>query len=267
LVLGTKHRRLNYNEYLQLDALLACQRPHSDEHDELLFVIIHQTTELWMKLCIHELRAVIQHVHDDDLPPAFKMLSRVGRVQSHLTEAWETLATMTPADYLRFRHTLGTASGLQSHQYRLIEFLLGAKDRAMLEMHRGEPAYAELAAAAAAPSLYDETLQLLARRGFDIPAAVTSRDWSLPYVANPAVEAAWLVIYHDVERYWDLYELAEKLVDLEYRFQKWRYAHLKTVERVIGFRRGTGGTAGAAYLATRLEKGFFPELFSLRTQM
>jgi len=258
---------VNYSEYLQLPELLACQRLRSDEHDELLFVIIHQTTELWMKLCIHELRAVVRHVHADDLSPAFKMLARIGRIQSHLTEAWETLATMTPADYLRFRHTLGSASGLQSQQYRLIEFLLGAKDPAMLEMHRGEPGYDELAAAAAAPSLYDETLQLLARRGFDIPPEVTARDWHQPYVSNAMVEAAWLVIYHETERYWDLYELAEKLVDVEYRFQKWRYAHLKTVERVIGFRRGTGGTAGAAYLATRLEKGFFPELFSLRTEM
>jgi tryptophan 2,3-dioxygenase len=258
---------MNYSEYLQLPELLACQQMRSGEHDELLFVIIHQTTELWMKLCIHELRAVITHVHADDLQPAFKMLARVGRIQSHLTEAWETLATMTPADYLKFRHTLGTASGLQSHQYRLIEFLLGAKDGALLETHRGTPEYDELAAALAAPSLYDETLQLLARRGFPIPAEVTARDWRLPYVANEAVEAAWLTIYRDIDRYWDLYELAEKLVDVEYRFQKWRYAHLKTVERVIGFRRGTGGTAGAAYLATRLEKGFFPELFTLRTQM
>ena len=259
---------MNYNEYLHLPELLALQKPLSEEHDELLFVIIHQTTELWMKLCVHELRAVVQHVHDGDLPPAFKMLSRIGRIQSHLTEAWETLATMTPADYLKFRHTLGTASGLQSHQYRLIEFLLGAKDPAMLELHRGDPAnYPELAAALNAPGLYDETLQLLARRGFEIPASVTERDWTQPYVANPAVEAAWLTIYHDVERYWDLYELAEKLVDVEYRFQKWRFAHLMTVERVIGFRRGTGGTAGAAYLAKRLEKSFFPELFSLRTEM
>ncbi len=258
---------MNYSDYLQLPELLACQRPRSDEHDELLFVIIHQTTELWMKLCIHELRAVVRHVHADDLPPAFKMLARIGRIQSHLTEAWETLATMTPADYLRFRHTLGTASGLQSHQYRLIEFLLGAKAAALLELHRGSPEYDELAGAFAAPSLYDETLQLLARRGFAIPAGATARDWRLPYVADTGVEAAWLTIYHDVDRYWDLYELAEKLVDVEYRFQKWRYAHLKTVERVIGFRRGTGGTAGAAYLATRLEKGFFPELFTLRTHM
>lgn len=258
---------MNYSEYLQLPELLACQRLRSDEHDELLFVVIHQTTELWMKLCIHELRAVVRHVHADDLAPAFKMLSRIGRIQTHLTEAWETLATMTPADYLKFRHTLGSASGLQSHQYRLIEFLLGAKDARLLELHRGTRYYEELAAALAAPSLYDETLLLLARRGFDVPAAVTARDWRSPYAADARVEAVWLTIYHDIERYWDLYELAEKLVDVEYRLQKWRYAHLKTVERVIGFRPGTGGTAGAAYLATRLEKSFFPELFSLRTHM
>jgi len=172
---------MSYSEYLHLPELLALQQPLSAEHDELLFVVIHQTTELWMKLCIHELRAVVQHVHDGDLSPAFKMLARIGRIQSHLTEAWETLATMTPADYLRFRHTLGTASGLQSHQYRLIEFLLGAKDPAMLQLHRSDPAnYAELEAALNAPSLYDETLQLLARRGFDIPANVTERDGRRP---------------------------------------------------------------------------------------
>ena len=193
-----RHSRMNYSEYLQLPELLSCQRLRSDEHDELLFVIIHQTTELWMKLCIHELRAVVRHMHADDLPPAFKMLSRVGRIQSHLTEAWETLATMTPADYLKFRHTLGTASGLQSYQYRLIEFLLGAKDAAMLELQRGTPEYGELAAAFAAPSLYDETLQLLARRGFAIPATVLERDSAPAVVANPAVEAAWLTIYHYV---------------------------------------------------------------------
>jgi tryptophan 2,3-dioxygenase len=259
---------MNYSEYLQLPELLACQPIRSAEHDEMLFVIIHQTTELWMKLCLHELRAVIRHVHDDVLPPAFKMLARMGRVQAHMTEAWETLATMTPADYLRFRDSLGSASGLQSHQYRLIEFLLGAKDAAMLELHRGEPAhFSELEAALSAPSLYDEALRLLARRGFAIPDDVVERPWSARYTAHPAVEAAWLEVYRDVERYWDLYELAEKLVDVEYRFQKWRFAHLKTVERVIGFRSGTGGTAGAAYLVKRLERGFFPELFTLRTEM
>jgi tryptophan 2,3-dioxygenase len=260
---------LNYDDYLQLMPLLACQQPLTQEHDELLFVIIHQTTELWMKLTIHELRAVVQHVHDDDLSPAFKMLARVSRIQSHLTQAWETLATMTPADYLRFRDALGSSSGLQSYQYRIIEFLLGAKDAAKLAIYRDEPEqYAELRETLHAPSLYDETLQLLQRRGFAIPETSAHRaDWTLPYQADPRVEAAWLVIYHDVEQYWDLYELAEKLVDLEYRFQQWRFAHLKTVERIIGFRRGTGGTAGASYLAGRLERGFFPELFSLRTEM
>jgi tryptophan 2,3-dioxygenase len=260
---------VTYDEYLQLTPLLACQKPLTQEHDELLFVIIHQTTELWMKLTLHELRAVMRHVHDDDLSPAFKMLARVGRIQSHLTEAWETLATMTPADYLRFRDALGSSSGLESHQYRLIEFLLGAKDAPKVEIYRNVPArYAELNAALGAPSLYDETLQLLQRRGFAIPDESAQRpDWSLPYVADKRVEAVWLEIYHDVERYWDLYELAEKLVDLEYRFQQWRFAHLKTVERIIGFRRGTGGTAGAAYLAGALERTFFPELFSLRTEM
>ena len=260
---------MNYDEYLQLTPLLDCQKPLTAEHDELLFVIIHQTTELWMKLCIHELRAVVQHVHDDDLPPAFKMLARVGRVQSHLTEAWETLATMTPADYLRFRDALGSSSGLQSHQYRFIEFLLGAKDVNKLAIYKPEPQqYAELEAALHAPSLYDETLLLLARRGFAVPASAVERtDWSIRHVPDPAIEAIWLEIYHDIDRYWDLYELAEKLVDLEYRFQKWRFSHLKTVERVIGFRRGTGGTAGAAYLSRALESSFFPELFSLRTEM
>jgi tryptophan 2,3-dioxygenase len=180
------------------------------------------------------------------------MLARVGRIQSHLTEAWETLATMTPADYLRFRDALGSSSGLQSFQYRLIEFVLGAKDAAKIQIYRDEPEhFAELEAMLHAPSLYDETLQLLQRRGF----------------ADPRVEAVWLEIYRDITKYWDLYELAEKLVDLEYRFQQWRFAHLKTVERIIGFRRGTGGTAGASYLAGRLERGFFPELFSLRTEM
>jgi tryptophan 2,3-dioxygenase len=259
---------MNYDDYLQLTPLLACQQPLTAEHDELLFVIIHQTTELWMKLTIHELRAVVAHVHADDLSPAFKMLARVGRIQSHLTEAWETLATMTPADYLRFRDALGSSSGLQSYQYRWIEFLLGAKDAAKAEIYREQPdEYAILSESLQAPSLYDETLQLLARRGFAIPEAALERDWSKAYEASPAVEAAWLVIYHDVGTYWDLYELAEKLVDLEYRFQQWRFAHLKTVERIIGFRRGTGGTAGASYLAGRLERGFFPELFSLRTEM
>ena len=260
---------MSYSDYLQLPQLLACQRPLTDEHDELLFVVVHQTSELWLKLCVHELRAVIEQIRSDDLEPAFKMLARVGRLQHHLIDTWETLTTMTPADYLRFRDALGASSGLQSHQYRLFEMLLGAKDAAQIERHRGEPSiFAELDAALSAPSLYDETLRLLARRGFDIPAAVQQRpDWRAPYQPNERVEDAWLRVYRAVNQYWDLYELAEKLVDVEYRFHQWRFAHVKTVERVIGFRTGTGGSPGVPYLLKSLERQFFPELLSLRTRM
>ena len=232
---------MTYGEYLRLPELLDCQQPLTNEHDELLFVIIHQTSELWMKLCLHELRAVIRQIRKNDLSPAFKMLARVGHVQMHLIQGWETLATMTPADYLQFRDALGSSSGLQSYQYRLMEFLLGAKDEAMLETYRSSNVqYAELEVALTAPSLYDETLRLLARRGFAIPAELLDRDWRLPYAANAAVEAAWIVVYRDVEKYWDLYELAEKLVDVEYRFQQWRFAHLKTVETDYRFSQGHG---------------------------
>ena len=260
---------MSYSDYLQLSVLLDAQRPATDEHDELLFIVVHQTSELWLKLCVHELRAVIEQIRTDDLQPAFKMLARVGRLQHHLIETWETLTTMTPADYLRFRDALGSSSGLQSHQYRLFELLLGAKDAAKIEKHRNEPrVFAELQAALVSPSLYDETLRLLARRGFEIPAAVQQREtWSAPYEPNERVEAAWLRIYRAVGEHWDLYELAEKLVDVEYRFHQWRFAHMKTVERVIGFRRGTGGSAGVPYLMKSLEGSFFPELLSLRTRM
>ncbi len=260
---------MSYSDYLQLSALLGAQRPATDEHDELLFIVVHQTSELWLKLCVHELRAVIEQIRTDDLQPAFKMLARVGRLQHHLIETWETLTTMTPADYLRFRDALGSSSGLQSHQYRLFELLLGAKDATKIEKHRNEPlVFAELEAALVSPSLYDETLRLLARRGFEIPGAVQQRDtWSAPYEPNERVEAAWLRVYRAVDEHWDLYELAEKLVDVEYRFHQWRFAHMKTVERVIGFRRGTGGSAGVPYLMKSLEGSFFPELLSLRTRM
>jgi tryptophan 2,3-dioxygenase len=260
--------RMSYSDYLRLPQLLDCQRPLTAEHDELLFVIVHQTSELWLKLCVHELRAVLDRLRADDLEPAFKMLARVGRLQHHLIETWETLTTMTPADYLRFRDALGASSGLQSHQYRLLEMLLGLKDPAKIAMHRNDPAvFAELDAVLGAPSLYDETLRLLARRGFDIPAELQQRDWTTPYEASERVEAAWLRVYHAVDRYWDLYELAEKLVDVEYRFHQWRFAHVQTVERVIGFRGGTGGSSGVPYLLRSLERRFFPELFSLRTKM
>ncbi len=259
-------KSLSYGQYLQLDKVLGAQAPRSDEHDELLFIVIHQSSELWMKLCLHELRGAVAHIRNDDLEPAFKMLSRVGRIQTQMIQAWEILATMTPADYSRFREALGTSSGFQSHQYRQIEFLLGAKNARTLEVFESAPSvHGELTAALCAPSLYDEALALLARRGFAIPDAYLTRDWTQPYEANEAVEAAWLAVYRDVETYWDLYELGEKLVDIEYRLQQWRFAHMKTVERIIGFKRGTGGSAGVAYLVKALERPFFPELLSLRT--
>ncbi len=259
-------KSLSYGQYLQLDKVLSAQGPRSGEHDELLFIIIHQSSELWMKLCLHELRGAVAHIREGDLKPAFKMLSRVGRIQTQMIQAWEILATMTPADYSRFRDALGTSSGFQSHQYRQIEFLLGAKNARTLEVFESDPpVHAELMAALAAPSLYDEALALLARRGFAIPEAYLNRDWTQPYEASPEVEAAWTAVYRDVDTWWDLYELGEKLVDIEYRLQQWRFAHMKTVERIIGFKRGTGGSAGVAYLVKALERPFFPELLSLRT--
>ncbi|MDA5194013.1 tryptophan 2,3-dioxygenase [Govanella unica] len=257
---------LSYGDYLGLDQLLAAQNTRSGQHDEMLFIVIHQVSELWMKLSIHELRAALAQVQADDLRPAFKMLARVSRIQHQLIQAWEVLATMTPFDYAQFRDTLGQSSGFQSYQYRTLEFLLGNKNARMVEAHRQNPAvHAELTAVLNSPSFYDEALRLLARRGFQIPAEKLNRDWSEPYVADPAVEAAWAEVYRHAEKYWDLYELAEKLVDVEYHFQQWRFSHMKTVERIIGYKRGTGGTAGVSYLVKALDLRFFPELWSVRT--
>lgn len=259
---------MSYGDYLGLDTLLAAQRNLTAEHDEMLFIIIHQVSELWMKLSIHELRAAMTQVRADDLRPAFKMLSRVARIQAQLIQAWEVLSTMTPADYLRFRHRLGQSSGFQSYQYRTLEFLLGNKNAATVRAHEQKPEiHAALTADLNAPSFYDEALRLLARRGFAIPAEKLERDWSEPYRADPAVAAAWAEIYRHTEKYWDLYELAEKLVDVEYHFQQWRFSHMKTVERIIGFKRGTGGTAGVGYLVKALDLRFFPELWSIRTEL
>ena len=259
---------MTYSGYLGLPKLLDAQYPQSGQHDELLFIIIHQASELWMKLCLHELRAAVTHIRADDLKPAFKMLSRVGRIQTTMIQGWEVLATMTPADYGRFRDALGSSSGFQSYQYRQIEFLLGAKDARTIDVHRCDPEIAAvLDTALAEPSLYDESLRLLARRGFAIPADHLTRDFRQPYLANPEVEAAWTAVYRDVDQYWDLYELAEKLVDVEYRLQQWRFSHMKTVERIIGFKRGTGGSAGVSYLVKALDRSFFPELLNLRTAL
>jgi tryptophan 2,3-dioxygenase len=261
-------KSLSYSQYLQLDKILAAQRPLSGQHDEMLFIIIHQASELWMKLCLHELSATRAQVRADDLEPAFKMLSRVARIQAQLIQSWDVLGTMTPADYMRFRDSLGQSSGFQSWQYRELEFLLGNKEAKLIEVHKGDgPAHALLRRELSTPSLYDEAIRLLARRGFDIPKDCVERDWTQPYVANAAVEAAWLAVYRDSKAHWDLYELAEKLVDLEFRIQLWRFAHMKTVERIIGFKRGTGGSAGVGYLEHVLKRGFFPELISLRTSI
>jgi tryptophan 2,3-dioxygenase len=259
---------MTYSDYLDLGNLLGAQKPLTREHDELLFIVIHQSSELWMKLALHELQGAADHIASGTLAPALKMLSRVGRIQTQMTQAWEILATMTPADFHRFRAALGSSSGFQSVQYRLIEFLLGAKNAALVAMHDGDPdAHAAIRAALTQPSLYDRTLELMSRRGLEIPVTILKRDFALPYVSSPEVEAAWLTVYRDVDRWWDLYELGEKLVDVEYRLQQWRFAHLKTVERVIGFKHGTGGSPGATYLNRVLQHGFFPELLSLRTAL
>jgi tryptophan 2,3-dioxygenase len=259
---------MSYGSYLGLDKLLSAQNPVSGHHDEMLFVVIHQVTELWMKLSLHELNAVVRQIQQNDLDPAFKMLARVGRIQGQLIKSWEVLATMTPFDYASFRDYLGRSSGFQSYQYRTLEFLLGNKTRDLIEVHRADPViYEKLREALHRPSLWDETLRMLSRRGFDIPADHVERDWAEPYVADARVEAAWVEIYRDVVTYWDLYELAEKLVDLEQKFQEWRFSHMKTVERIIGHKRGTGGTSGVSYLKKALDLKFFPELWSVRTSI
>lgn len=259
---------ISYGQYLELEKLLGCQKPRSAEHDEMLFIIIHQASELWMKLLIHELQATMADLREDALRPAFKKLARVARVQGQLLQSWEVLATMTPADYLRFRDSLGKSSGFQSFQYRTLEFLLGNKEAALLRLYEREPAQKRaLEAVLKAPSLYDESLRLLARRGLKVPRERLERDWSKPYKPHKGVEAVWLEIYRDAERHFDLYELAEKLVDVEYRFQQWRFTHLKTVERIIGGKPGTGGSSGAPYLTRVLDIKFFPELLSVRTAL
>jgi tryptophan 2,3-dioxygenase len=258
----------SYGGYLDLERLLSAQRPRSDEHDELLFIIVHQTAELWMKQSLHELNQVVAGLHQDRLDTALKGLARIAGIQRLLIQSWDVLSTLTPHDYVRLRPHLGPSSGFQSWQYRALEFALGNKDAGLIEVHRSDAArHAELETFLNKPSLYDEALRLLARRGIALPASVLERDWRLPYVAQPQVEEAWLVVYRDVERWWDLYDLAEKLVDLEDRFQQWRFRHMTTVERIIGRKTGTGGSSGVPYLAKALSLRFFPELWSLRTQL
>lgn len=259
---------LSYSQYLNLDKLLAAQHPLSYQHDEMLFIVIHQVSELWMKLCLHELNATIDCVRRDDLGPTFKMLARVSTIQQQLLQSWDVLATITPSDYSAFRNTLGRSSGFQSPQYRMLEFLIGNKHADTINVFRGDPATFDLLERALrSPSLYDEVLRLLSRRGLDVPAEAIDRDFTQPYQASKQVAAAWLSVYHNSIKDWDLYELAERLVDLDYKFQLWRFTHVKTVERIIGYKRGTGGTGGVSYLTKALELKFFPELWTIRTSM
>jgi tryptophan 2,3-dioxygenase len=259
---------MSYGDYLALDAILGAQQPRSPDHNEMLFIVQHQTSELWMKLMLHELRAAMAHIAKDELGTAFKMLARVSRIMEQLVHAWDVLATMTPPEYSAIRPYLDSSSGFQSYQYRCIEFSLGNKNAAMLRPHAHRPdLLAQVEAAYRSPSLYDEALRLLARRGISVPATHLERDWSLPYPADGGVEAAWLVVYRDPQRYWDLYQLGEELTDLEDAFRLWRFRHVTTVERVIGFKRGTGGTGGVSYLRKMLDVVLFPEIWSLRTQL
>lgn len=259
---------MSYGDYLQLDAILSAQKPLSPAHDEMLFIVQHQTSELWMKLMLHELRAAIGHIARDELPPAFKMLARVSKIMEQLVHAWDVLATMTPPEYSAMRPYLGQSSGFQSYQYRSIEFSMGNKNRAMLRPHEHRAdLLAQVQAAYEAPSLYDEALRLLARRGLAVPTSHTERDWTQPYAESDAVEQAWLTVYRSPEKHWDLYQLGEELTDLEDAFRLWRFRHVTTVERVIGFKRGTGGTGGVSYLRKMLDVVLFPEIWRLRTNL
>lgn len=259
---------MSYSDYLRLKELLDCQHPLSGQHDETLFVIIHQATELWLKLCLHEIGGAIRQIRDGELGPAFKMMSRVARVQVGLIQSWEILSTMTPFDYAGFRASLGKSSGFQSYQYRMLEFRLGNKNKQAARVFESDAEIsAQVNAALNEPSIYDEALALLARRGFPVPEEKLKRDFSENYVSDPRVTEAWRQVYRDVETHWDLYELAEKLVDLEYRFNLWRYTHMKTVERIIGNKPGTGGSSGVSYLKKALDLRFYPELWDVRTEI
>jgi tryptophan 2,3-dioxygenase len=255
---------MRYGDYLALDTILGAQHPRSTDPNELLFIVQHQTSELWMKLALHELAGARDAIRRDDLPPAFKMLARVSRIMEQLVHAWDVLATMTPSEYSAIRPFLGTSSGFQSWQYREIEFILGNKNRAMLGAHEARPElHARLQRALEAPSLYDEAIALLARRGFAI-------DLNAPRSAGrvePTVERAWLSVYRAPREHWDLYELAEELVDLEDAFRLWRFRHVTTVERIIGFKPGTGGTSGVDYLKKMLDVVLFAELWKVRTEL
>lgn len=260
--------RMSYGDYLNLGEILSAQTPVSSQHDEMLFIIIHQASELWLKLASHELAAAIAYVKDSDFRQAFKVIARVKQILNQLTHSWDILSTLTPVDYIKFRPSLGGASGFQSYGYRRLEFLLGNKNADSIKVHEGNPVVAEeLHALLKRPSLYDEVIRKLNESGFDIDASVLERDFSTPYQANESVKNAWLQIYRNSDKHFEFYELAEKLVDIEDAFQQWRFKHMYTVQRIIGLRRGTGGSSGVPFLKKALDTSFFPELLDLRTDL
>lgn len=259
---------MSYGDYLQLSQVLTAQKPLSDQHDEMLFIIIHQSSELWLKLAGHELSAAIENLKNGDFGHAFKVISRVKQIFNQLTQSWNILSTLTPVDYLKFRDALGHSSGFQSYGYRKLEFLLGNKNNELLKVHESDPViHSELSAILNAPSLYDVTLSILAKQGLKIDQGHLQRDKSQPYEKNESVLNAWLEVYKDADKYFELYELAEKLVDIEDSFQQWRFKHMYTVQRIIGNKTGTGGSSGVAFLKKALDISFFPELFELRTKL
>ncbi|RPF53994.1 tryptophan 2,3-dioxygenase [Aquisalibacillus elongatus] len=260
--------KMTYGDYLDLDSILNAQHRLSGHHDEMLFIIIHQVSELWLKLTIHEIQAATDAIGNENFDSAFKMLSRVSSIQNQIIKAWDVLATMTPAEYLEFRDHLGQASGFQSYQYRMVEFALGYKTPHVLKIYEKDAElHQQLKEAYEAPGLYDVSIEALAKAGFDIDSDVLNRDLTKTYEANESVENAWTQVYQNVDDYWDLYELAEKLVDLEDWMQQWRFRHMKTVERIIGHKKGTGGSSGVGYLKKVLDHYFFPELWNVRTRL
>ena len=259
---------MTYGDYLQLDSILSSQKRLSGHHDEMLFIIIHQVSELWMKLILHELTSAIRAIQDDKMQAAFKMLARVTKIQTQIIQAWDVLSTLTPAEYLEFRDKLGKASGFQSFQYRQIEFALGYKTKHILKIYEQDIAlFEQLEKVYNAPSIYDVSIQALAKAGFQLNPTVLNRDYSVTYGGDESVANAWKEVYRNVDKYWNLYQLAEKLVDVEDWLQQWRFRHMKTVERIIGFKTGTGGSSGVNYLRKVLDHRFFPELWDLRTSL
>lgn len=259
---------MSYGDYLNLEQILSAQNPLSDQHDEMLFIIIHQASELWLKLAGHELTAAVANIRDSDFGHAFKVISRVKQILNQLTQSWNILSTLTPVDYLKFRDTLGHSSGFQSYGYRKMEFLLGNKNASLIKVHVNQPAiHQELSQICAQPSLYDEVIKLLHKQGFAIDESMLTRDFNQPYQQNDSVLQAWLTVYNNADEHFELYELAEKLMDIEDAFQQWRFKHMYTVQRIIGNKMGTGGSSGVNFLKKALEISFFPELLELRTHL